>query len=111
MQEKVEFYIGDLVLKKGSLEANSIYFTGSEKLEDDKWKVNFAFSFTNGYAGHGSSMYLIVTNGEKFRFAQGYKGYDKKQGFMGEKKVLREIESVHFENIEKDCITLSFDFE
>lgn len=107
--EKI-FYLGDMILKKGSLEVTSIFFIGSELLGSGKWKVNLSLTYTNGYAGHGTNMYLIASRGDRFRFGQGFKGFDMKQGLLGgEKKALtKEVQYIQFDDIEADSITISY---
>lgn len=106
MEEK--FYLGDLVLRKGTTKTISIYFLGSENIDNNRWKVNFSFSYSNTNSGHGANMYLVLSKGEKVRFGEGFKGYESKNGILGKKREYKEVKIVQFIDIERDHITLKF---
>lgn len=101
-----DYYIGEIIAIKGKMEIFKIIFTGSEQLDNMKWRVNFVLINNSGYAGAGANMNFVLQNGEKIRFGEGYKSFEENK-----KKKLKELDHLQFEKIEKDCIKVRVIFK
>lgn len=109
-------FIGDYILEKEDHSGKTyFYFSGSEKIDDDNWKVNFSLKShylndTGAIVGIGSNMYLTVSKGEKFRIGAFATVQCKKgQGMFGDKLEYKPVKLIEFQQIEKDSITISYE--
>lgn len=105
------YYIGDLVFSKmPSSVVNLLYLFNGAKKTDNGWTVYMSAIVAQGYAGGGSTIEFNLKVGDTIRVGENCKGR-MWNPVRPNKATDKKISAIHFDNIEKDMIELSFDLK
>ena len=103
--------MGDLVFTKTVMTMTSmIYIFNGAKKTNEGWIIYFTTLAAQGYAGGGSTVELEMNAGDSLQLGSNCKASVINPLKPNKAKSEKKVNKIYFDKIEKDMITLSFDF-
>jgi hypothetical protein len=107
MPQYVDFAIGDEIAhRSGGIEGYQLIFGGAIPRDDLSFDVQIVMFKGAGYAGMGTSFLWNVREGDRIRLGRDYRAYEEPES----RRKPGRISALYFHKIERDHLTLSYDW-